>query len=291
MTEPGLSASSTLLAQSPLEGIVEARCFDNGREFSGHGEVGKALGADTYFADPYASWQRGTNEWLNGRLRRYFPKRMELLGVTGAVTGGCGRSGLAGSASGVGAGTATLTASYWDTTLSGIAGGSTTAALQGPTAYGLDSDTSAIYRTWDDQDMDDDGTSGEGEDGDPWDFGYPNQHPILKYRGMAAQPQLDAQPDMAPSFGMASVAPKTFVAGVAIEEFQVPAAMAGNGRITYTASGLPGGLRLDNSGTDAGGLSAQASFQVEVLPEARRFASGWRLLWLGGAAAREGAQP
>ena len=281
--------------------------------------MGEALGADTYFADPYASWQRGTNEWLNGRLRRYFPKRMELLGVTGAVTGNCGRSGLAGSASGVGAGTATLTASYWDTTLSGIAGGSTTAALQGPTAYGLDSDTTAIYRTWDDQDVDDDGTSGEGEDGDPWDFGYPNQHPILKYRGMAAQPQLDAQPDVAPSFGTASVAPKTFVAGVAIEEFQVPAAMAGNGRITYTASGLPGGLRLDSSGTDAGGcpgaeprevcgtplavtaravtvtdadgLTAEASFQVEVLPEARRFSSGWRLLWLEGAAAREGAQP
>ena len=43
--------------------------------------------------------------------------------------------------------------------------------------------------------------------------------------------------------------------------------------------------------TDADGLTAEASFEVEVLPEARRFSSGWRLLWLEGAAAREGAQP
>ena len=29
---------------------------------------------DVYFADPYASWQRGSNESTNGLLRRYFPK-------------------------------------------------------------------------------------------------------------------------------------------------------------------------------------------------------------------------
>ena len=27
----------------------------------------------------YSSWQRGTNEWLNGRLRRCFPKGTSLL--------------------------------------------------------------------------------------------------------------------------------------------------------------------------------------------------------------------
>ena len=48
--------------------------MDNGPEMHLHGELGAELGMDTYFADPYSSWQRGTNEHHNGRLRRYFPK-------------------------------------------------------------------------------------------------------------------------------------------------------------------------------------------------------------------------
>ena len=38
----------------------------------------------TFFADPYSSWQRSTNEWLNRRLRRYFPKGTSLADVTDA---------------------------------------------------------------------------------------------------------------------------------------------------------------------------------------------------------------
>jgi IS30 family transposase len=47
---------------------------DNGREFAGHEEISKQLGADFYFAHPYASWERGTNENTNGLIRLYFPK-------------------------------------------------------------------------------------------------------------------------------------------------------------------------------------------------------------------------
>lgn len=47
---------------------------DNGFEFIGHEDL-KKLGIATYFADPYASWQRGTNEYHNGLLRRYLPKK------------------------------------------------------------------------------------------------------------------------------------------------------------------------------------------------------------------------
>ena len=50
------------------------RTRDNGTEASLHMLVDEALGMLTYFADPYSSWQRGSNENRNGRIRRYLPK-------------------------------------------------------------------------------------------------------------------------------------------------------------------------------------------------------------------------
>ncbi len=47
---------------------------DNGTEFAKHEELNK-LGIKTYFADPYCSGQRGTNENTNGLIRRYLPKK------------------------------------------------------------------------------------------------------------------------------------------------------------------------------------------------------------------------
>jgi len=48
--------------------------FDNGKEFAGFKEMEKSVGFRCYFADPYSSWQRGTNENTNGLLRQFFPK-------------------------------------------------------------------------------------------------------------------------------------------------------------------------------------------------------------------------
>ncbi len=65
----------------PIKLFVETITFDNGKEFSLHESIAKALGCDTYFARPYHSWERGQNENANGLLRQYFPKSRELVDV------------------------------------------------------------------------------------------------------------------------------------------------------------------------------------------------------------------
>lgn len=62
---------------------VHSITFDNGKEFSFHDKIKKALGCDNYFAHPYCSWERGLNENHNGLIRQYLPKGMALDKVTG----------------------------------------------------------------------------------------------------------------------------------------------------------------------------------------------------------------
>jgi transposase, IS30 family len=47
---------------------------DNGKEFANHERVAEVLKLDYYFAHPFSSWERGTNENTNGLIRQYFPK-------------------------------------------------------------------------------------------------------------------------------------------------------------------------------------------------------------------------
>lgn len=48
--------------------------FDNGTEFHDYREIENEFGVDCYFATPYHSWERGTNENTNGLIRQYLPK-------------------------------------------------------------------------------------------------------------------------------------------------------------------------------------------------------------------------
>jgi IS30 family transposase len=61
---------------------VHTLTSDNGREFARHKDIADTLNASFYFAHPYASWERGTNENMNGLIRQYFPKHRDLRTAT-----------------------------------------------------------------------------------------------------------------------------------------------------------------------------------------------------------------
>lgn len=77
----GVEAQKLLFASLPEHARVSTT-MDNGPEMHLHGELGAELGMDTYFADPYSAWQRGTNEHHNGRLRRYYPKGTDFTQIS-----------------------------------------------------------------------------------------------------------------------------------------------------------------------------------------------------------------
>lgn len=56
--------------------------YDNGPTFAEHEMTEKETGIAIYFAYPYHSWERGTNENANGLLRQFFPKKSSFAMVT-----------------------------------------------------------------------------------------------------------------------------------------------------------------------------------------------------------------
>lgn len=68
----------SLLADLPVHTIT----CDNGKEFTDHERVAKTLRTKVYFAHPYASWERGTNENTNGLIRQYIPKDTKFNDLT-----------------------------------------------------------------------------------------------------------------------------------------------------------------------------------------------------------------
>lgn len=56
--------------------------LDNGVEMSNYEAIERDTNLRIYFAHPYHSWERGTNENTNGLLRFYFPKKMSFTHLT-----------------------------------------------------------------------------------------------------------------------------------------------------------------------------------------------------------------
>jgi IS30 family transposase len=62
--------------------LTHTLTLDNGLEFAKHEDITRAIGIEVYFAKPYCSWERGTNENTNGLIRQFFPKSMRLDQLT-----------------------------------------------------------------------------------------------------------------------------------------------------------------------------------------------------------------
>jgi len=63
-------------------GLFLTITVDNGPEFHSYEDVENATGVNIFFANPYASWERGTNENTNGLIRQYLPKRKSMKRLT-----------------------------------------------------------------------------------------------------------------------------------------------------------------------------------------------------------------
>ena len=76
--------TSELVSRAIIEGLrpymvrVITLTYDNGKEFAGHIQIDQALNSTSYFARPFASWERGSNENFNGLLRQYVPKKRSM---------------------------------------------------------------------------------------------------------------------------------------------------------------------------------------------------------------------
>ena len=63
-------------------GAFQTATVDRGKEFACYRAIEQDTDILVYFAEPYSSWQRGSNENANGLLREFFPKKTDLAKVS-----------------------------------------------------------------------------------------------------------------------------------------------------------------------------------------------------------------
>lgn len=66
----------------PYKNHILSITSDNGGEFAEHKIISKKLDTAFYFANPYASWERGLNEYTNKLIRQYIPKGTDFSKIT-----------------------------------------------------------------------------------------------------------------------------------------------------------------------------------------------------------------
>ena len=79
-----VAASMAINILQPMAdaGLTKTITADNGLQFARHETVTEELGIKFYFAKPYHSWERGSNENLNGLIRQYIPKGTDFDTLT-----------------------------------------------------------------------------------------------------------------------------------------------------------------------------------------------------------------
>jgi IS30 family transposase len=75
-------SQATISLLKPFVDQVHTITGDNGKEFANHETIAKRLAADFFFAHPYAAWERGSNENMNGLVRQYFPKKTDFSTIS-----------------------------------------------------------------------------------------------------------------------------------------------------------------------------------------------------------------
>ena len=82
------SRTTESVTKAALQAIAAHRAnfktltLDNGTEFHGYKALEERFPIKCYFARPYHSWERGTNENTNGLIRQYIPKRTSMKWLT-----------------------------------------------------------------------------------------------------------------------------------------------------------------------------------------------------------------
>ncbi|TCS38836.1 IS30 family transposase, partial [Reinekea marinisedimentorum] len=69
-----------LIARDPLN--FKTITADNGTEFHQYKMIEARCQTKFYFANPYHSWERGSNENVNGLIRQYLPKIQSMESLT-----------------------------------------------------------------------------------------------------------------------------------------------------------------------------------------------------------------
>jgi len=84
---PDKTAQSMETAITYLYNVLPKKAFktattDRGGEFACFDNIKRKLGLTLYFADPYCPHQRGSNEYGNGLLREFYPKKTDLAKIS-----------------------------------------------------------------------------------------------------------------------------------------------------------------------------------------------------------------